>query len=76
MAAAGLWTTPSDLARFAIELQQARVGKSKKNSFSRDCQPMLTKQTSAWGLRISLAGKGKSPRFMHGGSNAKVIAAY
>ncbi len=69
MAAAGLWTTPSDLARFAIEIQQAFAGKSKKILSPEMTRQMLTKQTGSWGLGVTLAGEGASARFSHGGSN-------
>lgn len=65
MAAAGLWTTPSDLARFAIELQQAYAGKSKKVMSREMVKQMLTKQTGGWGLGITLSGDGdKAFRFL------------
>jgi CubicO group peptidase (beta-lactamase class C family) len=70
MAAAGLWTTPSDLARFAIELQQAYAGKSKRVLSREMVKQMLTKQTGGWGLGITLNGEGeKAFRFSHGGAN-------
>jgi CubicO group peptidase (beta-lactamase class C family) len=69
MAAAGLWTTPTDLARFALELQQAHAGRSKKLLSPETARQMFTKQTGSWGLGISLAGTGRSARFSHGGSN-------
>ncbi len=69
MAAAGLWTTPSDLARFAIELQQAYAGKSQKVLSREMVKQMLTKQTGGWGLGITLSGDLKVFRFSHGGAN-------
>jgi CubicO group peptidase (beta-lactamase class C family) len=70
MAAAGLWTTSSDLARFAIELQQAYAGESKKVLSREMVKQMLTKQTGGWGFGITVSGDGpKALRFSHGGAN-------
>jgi CubicO group peptidase (beta-lactamase class C family) len=69
LAAAGLWTTPTDLARFAIELQQAAAGKSSRVLSQKMAQEMLTSQGDNWGLGIVLQGQGVLQRFMHSGSN-------
>jgi CubicO group peptidase (beta-lactamase class C family) len=69
MAAAGLWTTPGDLARFAIALQQAIAGKSNTVLSPATAREMLTLQKGSYGLGLSLSGAGGSARFGHGGSN-------
>lgn len=69
MAAAGLWTTPTDLARFAVELQRAKAGKSKKVLSPEIVNQMLTEQIGNWGLGLELEGKGPAALFRHGGSN-------
>lgn len=69
MAAAGLWTTPTDLAKFAIEIQQAKAGKSKKVLSQAMVNQMLTKQSGDYGLGIGLGGEGRNATFSHGGSN-------
>jgi len=70
MAAAGLWTTPSDLARFAIEIQKSRAGKSNKVLTTELINQMLTVQNGNYGLGIGIRGAGKALNFSHGGSNA------
>jgi len=69
LAAAGLWTTPSDLARFAIEIQKSKSGKSNKILSVETVNEMLTPQIGGWGLGLELRGKNQSARFGHGGGN-------
>ena len=44
MAAAGLWTTASDLALFAIEIQKSNIGKSNKVLSTATTNQMLARQ--------------------------------
>ena len=69
MAAAGLWTTPTDLARYAIEVQLAVAGRSSKVLSKATTAHMLTRQLGTYGLGPSLAGEGRNASFSHGGAN-------
>jgi len=71
MAAAGLWTTPSDLCKFAIELMQSRAGRSNKLLSQAMTHEMLTAVGSGgtYGLGLSLIGADDEFSFGHGGSN-------
>lgn len=67
MAAAGLWTTPSDLARFAMGIQNALAGKPGAVLSKQMAQQMLTDQKDNDGLGVFLVGEGKTMRFGHNG---------
>lgn len=67
MAAAGLWTTPSDLARFAIAIQRAYAGESRGVLSPEMAQQMLEPGMNGWGLGPAIGGDGKY--FGHGGAN-------
>jgi CubicO group peptidase (beta-lactamase class C family) len=73
MTAAGLWTTPSDLARFAIDIQKSKAGKSDGILAAQMVNEMLTPQAGGWGLGFELQGKNESARFAHSGANAGYI---
>jgi len=66
-AAAGLWTTASDLARFEIGIQQAIAGASNSVISQATAREMLTKQKENAGLGLFLQGEGKTLAFMHNG---------
>src|SRR5579864_3304142 len=49
MAAAGLWTTPTDLAKFAIEIALSKQGKANHVLSQKSVQEMLTPQIKSEG---------------------------
>jgi CubicO group peptidase (beta-lactamase class C family) len=69
MAAAGLWTTPSDLARFALEIMLSKDGKSNRVLSQDMVKEMLTIQKGNYGLGLTLRDSGEEFYFGHGGSN-------
>lgn len=69
MAATGLWTTPTDLARFAIEVQATNAGRSTRLLSQALIREALTRQPGGWGLGFTLGGRSEGARFGHGGAN-------
>jgi CubicO group peptidase (beta-lactamase class C family) len=69
MAAAGLWTTPSDLARYMIENQQSLQGKANHVLSKELTQTMMTPGMGSWGLGLQIGGSPSNPYFSHGGVN-------
>lgn len=70
LAAAGLWTTPSDLARFAIGLQRAWAGERKAILSANATRTMMTRGLEGHGVGPVIGGTAPREYFMHGGANA------
>jgi CubicO group peptidase (beta-lactamase class C family) len=68
MAAAGLWTTASDLARFAIGLQKV-LGGGKGPLTKASAQNMVTVRRDDYALGFGIRDEGGAKYFMHGGSD-------
>jgi hypothetical protein len=67
MAAAGSWTTPTDLALLAVELQNSLAGKSNKIISQEMAAQMLSRQFGKWGLGPAVEVRGEVIEFSHGG---------
>ena len=67
MAAAGLWTTPTDLARFAIEIQETLAGHGHGVISPATARQYLTVQKAPSGLGIFVDSSGGALRFSHDG---------
>ncbi len=79
MAAAGLWTTPSDLLSVVLEVQRARRTGAGKLFTRHSVEPMLMSQFGGtFGIGFALGGEGDALRLGHGGDNvgfkAEVLA--
>ncbi len=68
-AAAGLWTTASDLAGLGIEMQKSREGRSNLVLSQATTKLMLTRQKEDDGLGFFITGSGSGERFGHDGAN-------
>lgn len=68
MAAAGLWTTPTDLAKFAIEIANSRHGKSNRVLSQKMTEEMLTPVMDGAGLGFFVE-KENPGQFGHGGAD-------
>jgi CubicO group peptidase (beta-lactamase class C family) len=84
MGPSGLWTTPTDLARLAVELMLARAGRFERVISREMADLMLTSQTEGvpyepftftdplyadWGLGWQLLKLGRASYFVHGGDD-------
>jgi len=69
-AAAGLWTTPSELAKYLIEIHNIYENGAEGILSKKMVNKMLTKDKNDWGLGPSLRENDNGLIFGHGGKNA------
>jgi CubicO group peptidase (beta-lactamase class C family) len=69
MAAAGLWTTPTDLAKFGIEVQLSYAGKSNKVLPKELIDKMVTPFMEQAGLGFFIDKRGNNIYFGHDGAD-------
>jgi len=76
LAADGLWTTPSDLARFIIEVQRSRHGESSRLLSRTMTETMLTPVMNDFGLGFAVPRPEPPAPPMHTFTNSGPTAGY
>jgi CubicO group peptidase (beta-lactamase class C family) len=76
MAVAGLWTTPSDLALFALGIQNALAGAPGAIVSPSTTHEMLQPVLGNYGLGFSIAGSGSNRYFWHPGANLGFLSVF
>lgn len=76
MAAAGLWTTPTDILRYAIEVRSSVDGKANHVLSPDMTRQMLTSGMGNWGLGLEIGGAKDNQYFSHGGVNEGFISIF
>jgi CubicO group peptidase (beta-lactamase class C family) len=69
-AGAGLWSTPSDLARFAIEIQNSYAGRPGSLLEAETARDMMASRKGSYGLGFAVASESGEVVFSHSGGNA------
>jgi len=73
LAAAGLWTTPTDILTYAMEVRNSLDGKANHVLSADMTKQMLTPGMGSWGLGVQIGGAAENPYFAHGGVNEGFI---
>jgi len=68
LAAGGLWTTPTDLAKFLIEMQREYEGRSQNLLHQGTVQMLVKPGLGGWGLGFKVSGSSGNPVLSHEGS--------
>jgi CubicO group peptidase (beta-lactamase class C family) len=75
LAAAGLWTTPIDIARFALALLDAWAGRATPVLSQSTTRQMLTPGLGGYGLGLMIRGAAPNRRLSHGGVNRGFVSS-
>ncbi len=75
LAAAGLWTTPTDIARFALALLDASAGRATPVLSQLTTRQMLTPGLGDYGLSLIIRGSAPNRCFSHGGVNKGFVSS-
>jgi CubicO group peptidase (beta-lactamase class C family) len=76
MAVGGLWTIPSDLALFALGIQNALAGKPGAIVSPSTAHEMLQAVLGDYGLGFVIAGNGSNRYFWHPGAGSGFLAVF